>query len=76
MTASDGWAHQDVCDLHAAGLLDTVTLREFDALCLPRVRQYSPAQIRRIRLRTRASLCLPALQAVCRLSSTATQLVL
>jgi putative transcriptional regulator len=47
--------HQDVRDLHAAGLLDTVTLREFDALCLPRVRHYSPAQIRRIRLRARAS---------------------
>lgn len=42
-------------DLHKAGVMDDVTLREFDALCLPAVQQYTPPEIKRIRLRTRTS---------------------
>ena len=35
--------------------MDAMTLREFDALCLPPIKEYSAAQIRRLRQRTRAS---------------------
>ncbi|WP_269504882.1 helix-turn-helix domain-containing protein [Burkholderia sp. IMCC1007] len=41
--------------LHEAGAMEAVTLREFDALSLPPVKTYSAAQIRRLRLRSRAS---------------------
>lgn len=47
--------HETAKDLHGAGVMDDITLREFDALCLPPVKTYTPAQIRRIRERTRAS---------------------
>ena len=36
-------------DMHDAGALDKQTMREFDALCLPKVEEYTPAQIKRIR---------------------------
>ena len=35
--------------LHAAGVMDQVTLREFDRLCLPPVEPLSPSKIKRIR---------------------------
>ena len=41
--------------LHDAELMDTKTMREFDALCLPPVKTYSAKQIKRIRLRHKAS---------------------
>lgn len=41
--------------LHDAGLMDTKTMREFDVLCLPKVKEYSPTQIKRIRERNKAS---------------------
>lgn len=47
--------HESAKDLHKAGVMNDVTLREFDALCLPPVKEFSPAQIKRIRLRTKAS---------------------
>jgi len=47
--------HESARDLHDAGVMDEVTLREFDALCLPPVKDYSAAQIRRIRQRSKAS---------------------
>jgi putative transcriptional regulator len=31
-------------DLHEAGTIDIVTMREFDALCLPRATNYSAAE--------------------------------
>ena len=36
-------------EMHDAGALDQQTMREFDALCLPKVEEYTPAQIKRIR---------------------------
>ena len=42
-------------DLHEAGVMKEATLREFDALCLPPVKEYTAVQIRRIRTRNRAS---------------------
>lgn len=47
--------HQTATGLHRAGLADTMTMREFDALCLPRVKQYSAKQIKDIRIRQKAS---------------------
>lgn len=45
-------AHRAAKALHRVGALDDVTMREMDALCLPPVRTYTPAQIRRIRTST------------------------
>lgn len=41
--------HEAARDLHDAGAMDTLTLRRFDALCLPPVPRYTAADIRRIR---------------------------
>jgi putative transcriptional regulator len=42
-------------DLADIGLVDAQTMREFDALCLPPVKDFSAAQIKKLRLRCRAS---------------------
>ncbi|SAK43634.1 transcriptional regulator-like protein [Caballeronia pedi] len=47
--------HETAGGLHHAGAIDAMTLREFDALCLPPVKEYSAAQIKRLRQRTKAS---------------------
>ncbi len=47
--------HQGAKDLHDAGLLNEVTMREFNALCLPPIKIYSAAQIKRIRLKSKTS---------------------
>lgn len=47
--------HESTKGLHKVGVVSDVTLREFDALCLPPVKTYTPAQIKRIRQKTRAS---------------------
>jgi putative transcriptional regulator len=47
--------HETAEGLHQAGIMDTRTLREFDALCLPPVKEYTPTQIKRIRARNKAS---------------------
>ncbi len=47
--------HEGARDLHAIGLMDAVTLREFDALCLPPVKSYDATQIKRLRLSNKAS---------------------
>ena len=41
--------------LNNAGLMDTKTRREFDALCLPPLKMYTPEQIKRIRLKNKVS---------------------
>ncbi len=46
--------HETARDLHQAGLMDAVTLREFDALCLPPIKEYSATQIKRLRQRSQA----------------------
>ena len=48
-------AHEVAIDLYKAGAIDTQTMREFDAKCLPPVDEYSPAQIKRIRLQNKVS---------------------
>lgn len=47
--------HDTAKGLHAAGVMDQVTLREFDRLCLPPVKSLTPAQIKRIRETSRVS---------------------
>ena len=47
--------HEGAKDLHEAGLMNDVTMREFDALCLPPVKSYTPEQIHRLRTRVKAS---------------------
>jgi len=47
--------HGTAKGLHDAGVLDATTMREFDALCLSPVQDFSAAQIKRLRLRFKAS---------------------
>jgi len=47
--------HESAKDLHADELLNTRTMREFDALCLPTVEVLGPAQIKKIRTRNGVS---------------------
>lgn len=41
--------------LHSAGVMEQVTLREFDRLCLPPVEPLSPGKIRKIRMQAHVS---------------------
>ena len=47
--------HETAEGLHAAGIMDKRTMREFDELCLTPVRSLEPEEIRAIRLREGAS---------------------
>ena len=47
--------HGSAKELHDAGLMKDVTMREFDALCLPPVKEYTAVQIKRIRTQAKAS---------------------
>jgi len=47
--------HESMTDLRGIGLVSDVTMREFDALCLPPVRDYSAADVAKIRRAARAS---------------------
>lgn len=41
--------HETAKGLHDAGIMSEMTMREFDALCLPPVKEYTPVEIKRIR---------------------------
>ena len=47
--------HETAKGLHGAGVMSTKTMREFDALCLPPIKNLSAAQIKRLRTRNKAS---------------------
>lgn len=47
--------HKSATRLHEAGFVDDMTMREFDAHCLPPLRDYSPHEIKKIRAATKAS---------------------
>jgi putative transcriptional regulator len=47
--------HKTAKGLHKAGVMDAVTLHDFDALCLPPIKTYTAAHIKRIRVRNKAS---------------------
>lgn len=47
--------HDGAKDLHEIGLVDDMTMREFDALCLPPVKPMTANQIKKLRVRSKAS---------------------
>lgn len=47
--------HETAKGLHTAGVMDQVTLREFDCMCLPPIEPLEPEQIKQIRLRSHVS---------------------
>ena len=47
--------HETATGLHGAGVMDTRTMREFDALCLPPVKNLTASQIKRLRAENNAS---------------------
>lgn len=47
--------HETAKGLKKAGVLDTQTMREFDALCLPPIKAYSARQIKHLREANKAS---------------------
>ena len=47
--------HGTAKGLHKAGVMDQVTLREFDRLCLPPIAPLAPAKIKQIRETSRVS---------------------
>ena len=48
-------AHEMAKGLHKAGVIDTITMKEFDALCLPKVKDLTPKQIQKLREREKVS---------------------
>ena len=48
-------AHEAASDLYEAGAIDAVTMREFDELCIPPVRDLSANQIKKLRLHEKVS---------------------
>lgn len=50
-----GALHESATDLYKAGLIDTKTMREFDASCLTTVAELSPRQIATLRKRSGVS---------------------
>jgi putative transcriptional regulator len=47
--------HRTAKGLHNEGAMDASTMREFDALCLPPVKEFSATQLRRLRTQNKAS---------------------
>ena len=47
--------HDTAKGLHKAGVMDIRTMHEFDALCLTPVKKLSATQIKRLRMRNKAS---------------------
>jgi putative transcriptional regulator len=47
--------HKPASRLHDAGIVDDLTMREFDALCLPPLRDYTADDIRKIRNESKVS---------------------
>lgn len=47
--------HETAQGLNEQGLMDTQTLREFDALCLPPIKHFNARQIKQLRQHNKAS---------------------
>ena len=47
--------HDTAKGMHDAGVMHTKTMREFDALCLPPVKDLTAVQIKRLRTKSKAS---------------------
>jgi len=48
-------AHETVKDLHDIGLVDKITMQNFDALCLPKIKSLLPQEIKKIRANEKVS---------------------
>ena len=62
-------AHEIAMGLYEANIINATTMREFDTLCLPPVKDFTPAEIKRIRLKEKVS---QAVFAQCLNTSTST----
>ena len=47
--------HESAKGLHEAGIMNEMTMREFDAICLPPIKKYTAKEIKKIRLSLRVS---------------------
>lgn len=47
--------HETMKDLNNIGLVDKTTMSNFDSLCLPKVKSYSPTQLKKLRNRFHVS---------------------
>lgn len=47
--------HDSAKGLYDAGVVDATTMHEFDSLCLPPVKQLTPGEIKKIRLKEHVS---------------------
>lgn len=48
-------AHDMAQGLYDAGIIDAMTMREYDALCLPQIKSFSAKEIKKLRLHERVS---------------------
>jgi len=48
-------AHEMAQDLHDVGAMDLITMREFDAMCLSKIHEFSPTKIKLIRKKSKLS---------------------
>ncbi|MSP53506.1 MAG: transcriptional regulator [Gammaproteobacteria bacterium] len=48
-------AHDIASDLYETGMIDVQTMRKFDVMCFPEVKELSSTQIKKIRLREKVS---------------------
>tara|TARA_R110000868_G_scaffold31675_4_gene116043 strand:+ start:423 stop:746 length:324 start_codon:yes stop_codon:yes gene_type:complete len=47
--------HKTVEGFHKLGVMDSVTMREFDSLCLPEIPNFKPSEIKKLRTREKVS---------------------
>lgn len=47
--------HETAKGLYDADIINATTMREFDELCLPKIKNFSPTQIKSLRLREKVS---------------------
>ncbi len=47
--------HESASDLHEVGVMNDLTMREFDALCLPKIKKLTANQIKKLRVKNKAS---------------------
>jgi len=47
--------HEEATHMHEVGHINKQTMREYDALCLPEVPEYTSAQIKKIRIKNNVS---------------------
>lgn len=47
--------HETAQGFHEAGVMSDQTMREFDAMCLPPIKEYTATQVKRLRKQNKAS---------------------